>query len=70
MAFERQAIAILADDTLISELQAYEMGTLPSGLIRYSAPEGMHDDCVMALALAWQHHNTLPANKLIDFMEW
>jgi hypothetical protein len=22
-------------------------------MIRYSAPDGMHDDCVMALAFAW-----------------
>jgi hypothetical protein len=23
-------------------------------LTRYAAPEGLHDDCVMSLALAWQ----------------
>jgi hypothetical protein len=28
------------------------MERLPSGLIRYSAPEGMHDDIVISLALA------------------
>ena len=38
---------------LLGELQAYEMETLPSGLTRYSAPDGMHDDTVMALAMAW-----------------
>jgi hypothetical protein len=43
----------LNDETAISELEAYEQETLRSGLIRYSAPEGLHDDCVMALALAW-----------------
>ena len=26
---------------------------LPSGLVRYGAPTGMHDDYVMSLALAW-----------------
>ncbi len=30
------------------------MERLPSGLLRYGAPEGMHDDMVMSLALAWQ----------------
>ena len=30
------------------------MQRLPSGMMRYSAPDGMHDDTVMALALAWQ----------------
>ncbi len=53
LAFERRDITILNDPTLIAELQAYESERLPSGLTRYSAPESMHDDTVMALALAW-----------------
>jgi len=53
LAFERGDIAILPDPVLIGELQAYEAERLPSGALRYSAPEGMHDDTVMALALAW-----------------
>jgi len=54
LAFERGELKILPDPTLIAELQAYQAERLPSGLLRYGAPEGMHDDCVMALALAWQ----------------
>lgn len=54
LAFERGEIRIIDDAMLIAELQAYEMERLPSGLLRYSAPDGMHDDCVMSLALAWQ----------------
>ena len=57
LAFERGDIAILPDPVLIAELQAYEMARLPSGMLRYSAPEGMHDDTVMSLALAWQAIN-------------
>lgn len=53
MAFERGSIEILPDPHQIGELQAYEQERLPSGLVRYSAPDGMHDDTVMALALAW-----------------
>jgi len=53
LAFERESIQILNDPVLIGELQAYEMERLPSGVFRYQAPEGMHDDCVMSLALAW-----------------
>lgn len=53
LAFERKEIQILNDPVLINELQAYEMERLRSGLLRYSAPEGLHDDCVMSLALAW-----------------
>jgi len=57
LAFERGALKILNEPVLIGELQAYEMERLPSGLIRYGAPEGMHDDCVMSLALAWHGAN-------------
>jgi len=53
LAFERKELAILPDQTLINELQAYEMERLPSGTLRYSAPAGMHDDMVMSLALAY-----------------
>jgi len=53
LAFEQGTIRILSDPVLIGELQAYEMERLPSGMTRYGAPEGMHDDTVMSLALAW-----------------
>lgn len=53
LAFERGELGILDDPVLIGELQAYQAERLPSGLLRYGAPEGMHDDCVIALALAW-----------------
>lgn len=53
LAFEQGTIRILADPVLVGELQAYEMDRLPSGMTRYGAPEGMHDDCVISLALAW-----------------
>lgn len=53
LAFERGDIRIVNDSVLITELQAYESTRLPSGLVRYGAPEGLHDDCVMSLALAW-----------------
>ncbi len=54
LAFERGDIRLLKDDVLVAELQAYTMERLRSGMVRYTAPGGMHDDCVMALALAWQ----------------
>lgn len=53
LAFERGDIRIIPDETLINELQAYELERLPSGNIRYNAPAGLHDDCVMSLAIAW-----------------
>src|SRR5262249_17415234 len=54
LAFERSTIRIPNDPALIGELQAFEARPLPSGLMRYAAPEGLHDDMVMSLALAWQ----------------
>jgi hypothetical protein len=33
------------------------MDRLPSGMVRYSAPDGMHDDTVMATALMWHGMN-------------
>lgn len=57
LAFERGDLKILPDPVLIAELQAYEMERLPGGTFRYSAPEGMHDDTVMSLALAWHAAN-------------
>lgn len=37
---------------LIQELKNFTYETLPTGRLRYSAPEGQHDDGVMALGLA------------------
>jgi hypothetical protein len=53
LAFEREDIRILNDPVMIGELVAYQAERLPSGLLRYGAPSGQHDDTVMALAIAW-----------------
>lgn len=50
-AFEHGTVKILNDPVQVGELQAYEGKRTASGF-SYSAPAGMHDDCVMALALA------------------
>lgn len=65
LAFERRDIAIIPDPVLVNELQSYEMERLPSGLLRYSAPEGLHDDCVMSLALAWSELVTPDGPQMI-----
>lgn len=52
LAFERGEIRIPDHAPLITELEAFEAERLPSGRWRYSAPAGMHDDTVIALALA------------------
>lgn len=52
-AFEHGEIAILDDRTQIAELLSFEARKSPSGAVTYSAPDGVHDDTVMALAMAW-----------------
>lgn len=52
LALERGDIRIL-NDPVLGELVAYQAEKLPSGLLRYGAPSGQHDDTVMALAIAW-----------------
>lgn len=53
IAFENKTIRLLDNEIQKAELSSYESERLPSGLVRYNAPDGMHDDTVMALALAW-----------------
>ena len=53
LALERAALRLLPDEVLLGELLAFQAARLPSGLMRYGAPDGSHDDCVIALALAW-----------------
>lgn len=47
-----------------TELETFEYEYTRTG-VRYSAPEGLHDDCVCALALAVYHKN--PRNSLFNF---
>ena len=59
LAIENQKIGLLDDSTangkaMLSELQAYEMTRTAAGNWKYGAPSGGHDDCVIALALAWR----------------
>lgn len=53
LSFERADIILPNDSLLLSELVAFQGTILPSGMTRYSAPEGGHDDMVMALAVGW-----------------
>jgi hypothetical protein len=63
IAFEMVNIGIIDDPVLINELLIYEYEMTASGSIRYNAPEGYHDDTVIALALAnWALKNTVVPN--------
>ena len=53
VAAENRAFTFPASlEILTNELSNFEYDTTASGSLVYSAPEGMHDDAVMALALA------------------
>jgi len=52
---ENQQLTIPQIPELINELKLYGYKTTPSRNVQYGAPEGYHDDAVIALALAaWQ----------------
>ena len=50
--FEQRAVFVPPDETLLDELESFGLSITESGNIRYEAPSGGHDDCVIALALA------------------
>jgi hypothetical protein len=52
-ALEREDVRLLDHAQLKNELKMYRPERLPSGLIRYSAPEGQHDDTVIAVMAAY-----------------
>lgn len=65
MSLEQEKIKLFNKEDIngkvqFNEMVIFEYEMTPSGLIRYQAPEGYHDDCVMALALAnWGVHKRM-----------
>jgi hypothetical protein len=53
-ALETGDVLLLDDEDQRTELMAYEEKRLPSGALRYEAPEGLHDDIVAADIMGWQ----------------
>lgn len=66
LAIEQRLILFPNIPELIAELEAFSYEIIPSGF-RYSAPDGMHDDCVMALALATKGLQGFLYNKKTDW---
>lgn len=52
----QQRAFTIFDEELKNELESFEYEYRPGGTVRYSAPDGLHDDGVMALALARHHY--------------
>lgn len=53
VAIQRGTVAYPAG-VIVNELEMFDVTYLPQGRVRYEAPPGLHDDCVMALALAYK----------------
>lgn len=66
-AFENHRIGIPADKNLIAELESLEASKTASGMTKYAAPAGMHDDYAMSLALAWSGAQQPSPRELIAF---
>lgn len=61
LALEKAQIAMPYIREYVSECETLEEQVLPSGVHRYKAPPGLHDDCVWSLALA-----TLAKRRVIE----
>jgi hypothetical protein len=52
---------------IVDELEIFEYQFTANG-VKYSAPSGFHDDCVMSLALAWQNYNSRMGSGKYSFL--
>lgn len=65
LAIERGDLALQPHEVLLNELAAYSLERMPGGSYRYGAPPGLHDDTVIAAALAW--HGARSGALRVDF---
>ncbi len=67
LKFAHHRISIPPDEQLLRELQYFEYELTNSGNVRMNAASGMHDDLVIALALAaYQSHNVAVADSYLS----
>lgn len=74
LQLETQAVQLLRDPVQMAELESYEAKQMASGF-RYSAPDGMHDDTVMALMLSIHAGKSRPMddtarNRITELTAW
>lgn len=53
VGLEQRMVTFPKIDVLINELMIYQYEITRAGNMRYNAPDGYHDDCVISLALAY-----------------
>lgn len=69
VAFENKNISILDDEIVINELLAFTCSVNTSTMvIKYAAPTGLHDDCVISLAYANYAINKSTGQYSISFV--
>ena len=52
-AMERGHVTLQSDPDGILQMEAFESARTPSGMVKYGAPDGMHDDICMARVIAY-----------------
>jgi len=66
MLLEEHSINLPYIPTLIEELKSFSYVLSESGNMKYSAPTGLHDDCVDSLALAvWMLHGKIKQKNIL-----
>lgn len=64
---EQAAISFQADEVGILEMESFESSRTASGMVKYAAPEGLHDDVVMARAIARNAARMPSGSSLVSF---
>ena len=68
VAIQQQKIGF-PEGIIVTELEQFEYELTRTG-VRYSAPEGLHDDCVCSLALAQRRRSVVrPGENILDYLE-
>jgi phage FluMu gp28-like protein len=69
MSFEKETIELPNWPEMLKELDAFEVVVNKLGTTIYNAPEGMHDDIVMGLALAFRAASEYAGDFEIRYLE-
>jgi hypothetical protein len=74
LQFEQKRLALPRPELWpegIDELEAFEYSVTEAGSVKTGAPSGVHDDCVMALALAaWEARHDPVEPRIYSFKSW
>lgn len=67
VSIEQRLLTFPANEDLVYELKSFAYSMTDAGNIKFGAPEGMHDDCVISMALAvWGARNFMYGKRLVN----